>query len=439
MAYQYLYPGTTITATFTNAIPAGWSYRYIDFLFSNGRQSRVYVDYDPEFSFTVSGASVTMNTVADANNPGSPPLSWKYFGAQAILAYATVSGSFVSSAPFRIGHGECTEGGAAVVLASNQTTSRANVNHGAAPPTPAAESILLSNGPTVLASFPRGLTLSNASLGGSTTIQIPVNFSDTGTPVSTGTNSLGVAAVGFESKGYAGTLLSSDGIRDYYSMPYSQTVVFINQPAAGDAGPPPTGAGDEHAVHDVSVLGDGRFHMIGLTDVGDYVVYFRSDYAVPPAGADKWAVIGVQVSPSGSCSAPHIERDHRGLLYACYARAGGNKEVWSGDDGKTWSSEVSFVGTKWPRRAFNEQTGIVLRVGYDSGKLKGTIQQPGDASPGAVFTLKDDTGTDLAPVDGSFDLTSSKEAADRFMLAFKTGANMDEWFSGDDGQTWKKI
>ena len=85
--------------------------------------------------------------------------------------------------------------------------------------------------------------------------------------------------------------------------------------------------------------------------------------------------------------------------------------------------------------------GGILAVGFrtSTSKLIGSYKGPSEASFGAEFTFKDDSGTDLVLDTSSFDISSADDGQQRINLICRlTGsADAEGLFSCNDGLNWK--
>ncbi len=120
--------------------------------------------------------------------------------------------------------------------------------------------------------------------------------------------------------------------------------------------------------------------------------------------------------------------------------------LWKSADvkGTIWKKAYDcLTGCSKPRMAVDYLTGDLLLVGYISGKLKGQFQTFGELTPSALFTLKDNTGTDLAPQNDVFDISKAVvDNASRWVLTGMFGADVvpSEWTSGSvSGAAFKKV
>ena len=172
----------------------------------------------------------------------------------------------------------------------------------------------------------------------------------------------------------------------------------------------------------------------------------------------------------------HLTYDARGILYCLYDSVSDLitnnllvKQVRSDDDGLTWGATAtvftSQAYTMQPRLAELADGGI-LRCAFvpdmdtttmpptpkSTGRLIGCFQASGERiddpdNPLQEFFLRDDSGQDYAgSVDlklqnSGYDIIAPGEEPDRFYLSATVagGSGNTDFWSGDFGQTWKKI
>lgn len=164
-------------------------------------------------------------------------------------------------------------------------------------------------------------------------------------------------------------------------------------------------------------------------------IWFRGgDHSRPPFSIGPQRV---SVLDGSTDSEPRLAEDlvRRGRLLCPFTRSGGAGvlECTSDDDGRTWSAATTmFSGGKHPTIGVHPLTGIVFRGAYVSGALKGTLQGPGDAAPGAEFSL---TGLGT-PADDSFHVEPACDTPGRWLLAMVVGTDVRHYVSTDDGQSW---
>lgn len=179
-----------------------------------------------------------------------------------------------------------------------------------------------------------------------------------------------------------------------------------------------------------------------VSPIGEGVRFFRSDYAVP----GPWALAAVTITDDANARNPSLAYDRQGShrLFCVFDTTTGTPgvyEVYSDDDGATWSMpEIALTGCTHPR-VETSKAGDKLIVGYNSGNLQAIFQALGDPSPSDVFTLLDNTGTALSAADDTLDLTAAPDRSGRWVLTFCVLGEGDasEWWSADQSlQYWTR-
>ncbi|WP_395089285.1 hypothetical protein [Armatimonas sp.] len=120
-------------------------------------------------------------------------------------------------------------------------------------------------------------------------------------------------------------------------------------------------------------------------------------------------------------------------------------EIYSDDDGDTWSTPaMSIASGQYPRTAV-DISGGVLRAAWVAdtgsiGNLKGTWQAAGDASPSAVFTFTVLGGAALRTTKTGFDISAAPDSASRINLTctIEGETSTSNWYSEDDGRYWTR-
>lgn len=192
----------------------------------------------------------------------------------------------------------------------------------------------------------------------------------------------------------------------------------------------------------------GRFHNIFV--VNGNITYSRSDTAYPGA----WSVNRSSVTNVGTDSHPRVTIDHRGLLYAIWARTldSGNTynafESRSDDDGSSWNTAtMSIANAKHPTIETGSdgtliRAGVVLNAGANTGGvINATRQYPGDPVASSPFSFVDATSTALKASDDTFHISHGRELSGRWYLTLVIQGETDpsNWWSGDDCNSWTRI
>jgi hypothetical protein len=135
------------------------------------------------------------------------------------------------------------------------------------------------------------------------------------------------------------------------------------------------------------------------------------------------------------------------LSFWSRGRAGGDGiyEMWSEDEGDTWSTPTMSIPSGQYPRSCADIGGGILRAAYvpdtgGVGLVKGTWQSPGDASPSAVFTFQKSTSGDLRIKKTGFDLSPARDSGSRINLVctVEGETSTSNWYSEDDGRTWTR-
>jgi hypothetical protein len=206
---------------------------------------------------------------------------------------------------------------------------------------------------------------------------------------------------------------------------------------------PETWTGPPLCTCDGGEKGPWNFHTIlahyhaASDDKG--IRYQRSETSIPPFVAD------VQVTTDPAHTQPRMVRDwrRRWLLLYTDNSSGTPKvvEIVSHDDGDTWSHpRTVFMSAKHPMPAGPlPYAGCVLYAAYSAGNILIERQYPGDPSPSASFTAKDETGADLTVDDASFGLSPAPDGAKRWVLHVLIGGTRRHLLSTDDGESFEVV
>lgn len=171
----------------------------------------------------------------------------------------------------------------------------------------------------------------------------------------------------------------------------------------------------------------------------------RWQYPVPfGEAADQDALITSGYNDRQPCLLTRF--DGRTLLaFWSRGRAGGDGiyEMWSENEGDTWSTPAMSIPSGQYPRSCADIGGGILRAAYvpdtgGVGVIKGTWQSPGDASPSSVFTFQMSTGGDLRVKKTGFALSPARDGASRLNLVCTAESETatSNWYSEDDGHTW---
>jgi hypothetical protein len=222
--------------------------------------------------------------------------------------------------------------------------------------------------------------------------------------------------------------------------PQTRTGVFVGDPPPEDPAPPGSG---------VANLEDplGRYHVAftGNDGTNNRIRYQRSVGPTPPfLAVDQW------VTASNDDREPALGWDPRnGRLLLLFSRvelflgvpiSQDVYEIYSDDDGATWSTPVLRFSSATRPQVATSPNGTILRTARTaSGQLRGRLQYPGDAAPRAFHTLKDAALQILVVEDDCYGLGWLKEGAGRAILHVRLSCFPlvpVVLVSGDDSNTW---
>lgn len=181
---------------------------------------------------------------------------------------------------------------------------------------------------------------------------------------------------------------------------------------------------------------DNRFLVSRTDGTGAYVDWWG--YRLPNGNMDHGTVTVASGTHYTQC---RVAYDHRLRIYAIISKDDGTLyESHSDDGGKSWSSLVSAGITSGYFATIDGKNGDVIQAAfvYDSGttgpgKIKYVIKGKGDTAYSAVFTVKDNTGTAIEFVAGSFHMRFSDDGASRVLLTSTVNGESatSSWFSTD--------
>ncbi len=171
----------------------------------------------------------------------------------------------------------------------------------------------------------------------------------------------------------------------------------------------------------------GHYHAAGDT-TGTGIDFHRADDTVPPF------VLDVMATGNAADHAPRFVQDWSGRLLLVFLSGADALEVFSDDDGATWSDPTTvFTGATQVTIAEDRHTGLVLRAGLVSGEVLVTRQYPGDTTPGVELS----TGVMLDDV--GFHLQCATEGPLRWLLIGVASGAVVHFASADDGETWVSV
>jgi hypothetical protein len=143
----------------------------------------------------------------------------------------------------------------------------------------------------------------------------------------------------------------------------------------------------------------------------------------------------------GTASDPVFFWDRYWRPHLLVTRGADVYELYSDDDGETWSAPVAAItGGKYPDATVDPLAGTILRAAVVGSNIKGTLQEAGAASAGSLFTFMDQTGAALVVADDRFSLSWGRDGSERLLLSVTISgeAAPSDWY-GADAQTWKRF
>lgn len=192
----------------------------------------------------------------------------------------------------------------------------------------------------------------------------------------------------------------------------------------------------------------GWYHIAYAATSGA-IRYRRSSRVYGPP----WTVDVVATAPGEDQidRAPRMILDRRGAVRLLFTRTGG--DVWltqSHDDGATWSEPVElFTGAARPTLNVHPLSRRILYAalraeGESGGVLVGRQQGSGENEPGEEFTLQlwdadTETFADFTVDTDTFHVSPAPEAPDRWLLVCVREGNIVNFYSPDDGLTWRPV
>ena len=180
-----------------------------------------------------------------------------------------------------------------------------------------------------------------------------------------------------------------------------------------------------------------QWQFFARVNVDDGVFYRGSEFTTPPFS------ITTQVTSSDLDERPVILRtalDHWILLWA--RRGVGVYEARSYDDGRTWGDvTLPFEGGKNPLVISDPMSYVILRAALVGSTIVGTLQAPGDATPGTQFNFVQVGGAAMSFADDTFGLAFAYDGQARVVGSFhlSDSSSITEWESFDDGRTWRQL
>lgn len=180
----------------------------------------------------------------------------------------------------------------------------------------------------------------------------------------------------------------------------------------------------------------------------------RADRRVPPFAVSVGSVglpapsfgSSVVVTAGGNDHRPRLAHDEMKLILVFYRQVGAGTpncyEAWSYDHAVTWEAPfMSFAGGKYPDILHDDESGVTLRTAWIGNQLWGTLQERGEASPGAAFLCVDDSAVPLDLADDTYHVSVAPEDPRRYVLTCRRNGEsvISEFASTDDGKTWRLV
>lgn len=197
---------------------------------------------------------------------------------------------------------------------------------------------------------------------------------------------------------------------------------------------------DEHSGPWNMVDFQGRYHV---AQSGTNEIIYRRAAQIAPLPA--WALV-VQAVAEANARNPRMAYDPKTLrIFLVYESDEGCREIYSDDDGRTWSAPETMAISGSPEApTINVGDGGVIRAAVVPGTpnvIGATWQGPGDQSQSAQFTFKDSAAADLEVTTGQFHLVHSGEGNDRWLLTVVIDGETtsSDWWSADNCRTWTRF
>jgi hypothetical protein len=166
-----------------------------------------------------------------------------------------------------------------------------------------------------------------------------------------------------------------------------------------------------------------------LAVVNGTVNLWRSDFSTPP-----WALTAVNASGGTVDTDPALTIDHQtDRAFVVFGRSGAAMEIYSDDQGATWSMPVTIISGGARPTIATGHDGTIIRAALVGTVIKCTIQRPGDPSPSAAATWVDAAGVALSLQDDRFHLAQEYSGGERWIATMMiTGDTApSEWWSAD--------
>lgn len=226
----------------------------------------------------------------------------------------------------------------------------------------------------------------------------------------------------------SGTAIPSLPLLQYFEN-FNWTIILQDCTGGGGPGPNPPARTPFNYQHHT-----GQFYRVAVGTSTQTIYFWRSNFGAPP-----YAIGAIDATGGSADDHPKLTVDDRtDRIFITFQRSGNACEVYSDDDGKTWSGVYTIItgGTHPTNEKGND--GTIIRAAYvgatgGPGVIKATIQRPGDASPSALATFVDNTGANISFQDDAFQLSQEADSGDRWLLScMVTGdTSPSDWWSAD--------
>lgn len=187
----------------------------------------------------------------------------------------------------------------------------------------------------------------------------------------------------------------------------------------------------------------GGFHRVETEVVPDTepaerrIRYHRADLTRPPFDTEVYATPG----PNDDYARVFVEPG-RERTWIIYEDGTGAREVYSDDDGETWSSPaMAITGGSRPTATVGSD-GTIYRCAYVAGFVQFTRQNVGDPTPVLLPSVAiDETEAAIQVEQDTIGLAEAHEASAALTMSIVVLGEdeVSDWRSFDDGESWERI
>jgi hypothetical protein len=191
----------------------------------------------------------------------------------------------------------------------------------------------------------------------------------------------------------------------------------------------------------------GSFHRVNteVTVTGPpeetQIRYRRADTNRPPFVVQELATPG----PNDDYARVFVEpgRERTWIIYQDGDDAASDaREVYSDDDGETWSSPaMAIIGGSRPAAAVGSD-GTIYRCAYVGGFIQFTRQETGEPTPVPLSSVAfDETEAPIEVEQDTIGLAESHEAVAALTMSIVVLGDtvVSDWVSYDDAESWERI